>query len=94
MHDSSTDLERREMLRQSVMTAVLAVGAGCAIVTLSSRQAAAQKLAKAEAHYQDRPNDQQHCAACAFYLPPVACQVVRGEVSPNGWCDKFQPRAG
>ena len=86
---------RRDLLRR----AAAATGAGCALVALGSEIAPGQaqvrsKLAKAEAHYQDQPNGQQHCAACAYYIAPVACQVVRGEVSPNGWCERFQPRTG
>lgn len=84
-------MRRRDILRN----AVTLVGAGCALAALRSEQAIAQpKLAKAEARYQEHPNGQQHCAVCAFYVAPVACQVVRGEVSPNGWCDRFQPKTG
>ena len=94
MPDIRTKIPRRDMLRR-----LAAATGGCGIVALRSGIAPAQaqsrpKLAKAEAHYQDQPNGQQHCAACAFYIPPAACQMVRGEVSPNGWCDRFQPRAG
>ena len=82
---------RRDVLR----TAVKIVGAGCALATLRSEQVAAQpKVAKTEVRYRDQPNGQQHCAICAYYLPPVACQLVRGEVSPNGWCGLFQPKTG
>lgn len=81
---------RREILRRTVWLA----GAGCAVAKFGTRDAEAQhKLAKAEAHYQEYPNAQQHCAACAFYVAPVACRLVRGEVSPNGWCGLFRPKA-
>ena len=90
MPEFSSEIPRRRMLRETAKV----VGAGCLLATLESKHGHAQKLAKAEARYQDHPNGPQHCAVCAFYLPPVACQVVRGEVSPNGWCDRFQPKSG
>lgn len=95
MANIPTQIRRRDVL----LRAVAATGAGCSLAALGSGLPGAQaqvrqKLAKAEAHYQDQPNGQQHCAACVYYVAPVACQVVRGEVSPNGWCDRFQPRAG
>jgi hypothetical protein len=93
MPDFSSEVARRDILR----TAASAMGAGCALVASMSLQAAAQqqrsqKAAKAEVHYQDQPNGKQHCEVCAYYLPPVACRVVRGEVSPNGWCSQFQAK--
>jgi uncharacterized membrane protein len=92
------NLRRQVMRRDMLRRAVAATSAG-ALIGLRSSFAPAQaqsrqKLAKADAHYQDQPNGTQHCADCAFYIPPVACQLVRGEVSPNGWCQRFQPRAG
>lgn len=89
------DIPRSIPRRAVLLTAFRVAGAGCALVAATSDRAAAQtrqKIAKADAHYRDSPNGQQHCAICAFYVPPVGCSVVRGEVSPNGWCDRFQPR--
>lgn len=90
MADRRAAITRRKILKRAGT-----VGATCVLATLRGERAIAQsKIAKAEVDYQDRPNGQQHCAVCAFYVPPVACRVVRGEVSPNGWCDRFQQRAG
>ncbi|HKM64517.1 MAG TPA: hypothetical protein VJY39_18690 [Acidisphaera sp.] len=81
--------------RRVLGTALIGAAAGCACAVLRSAPAAAQqKTAKADAGYQDHPNGSAHCELCAYYLPPVACRVVRGEVSPNGWCGLFQARAG
>ena len=77
--------------RRVVATALASAAAGCAFAMLRSTPAMAQdKTAKADAGYQDHPNGPAHCELCAYYLPPVACRVVRGEVSPNGWCGFFQ----
>jgi len=88
-----TDLQsasRRSVLGVAVMSA-----AGCVLAfRLASPAAAQQKTAKADARYQDHPNGGAHCELCAYYQPPVACRVVRGEVSPNGWCGFFQAKTG
>ena len=94
MRDCTRGFARREVLR----TAAAAVGAGFAVAAPLSQEAAAQeqrgsKAAKAVVHYQEQPNGQQRCELCAYYVPPVACRLVRGEVSPNGWCNQFQAKA-
>jgi hypothetical protein len=84
-------MPRRDVLK----TAVKVAGAGCTFAALRYEQAFAQrKMAKNEARYQDQPNGQQSCAMCASFLPPAACKIVQGDISPNGWCNQFQPRTG
>ena len=69
---------------------VTLAASGFGIATLRSRSARAQqKVAKLDARYQEHPNGTQHCALCQYYVTPVACKLVRGEVSPNGWCSFF-----
>jgi len=72
---------------------VAASGIGLAALPLQ-RASAAQKVAKLDARYQDHPNSTQHCALCEYYVAPVACKLVRGEVSPNGWCSFFHTATG
>ena len=79
-------LPRRRLIK------VAALGIGLATPQLQ-RAAAQQKVAKLDARYQDHPNGAQHCALCAYYVAPVACKLVRGEVSPNGWCNFFHAAA-
>jgi hypothetical protein len=50
---------------------------------------AQQKMSPAEAEYQDRPRNSLICAACTLFRPPQSCQVVAGDISPNGWCKFF-----
>ena len=33
-----------------------------------------------------------HCAVCAHFRPPDACEVVAGDISPEAWCDRFEER--
>jgi hypothetical protein len=71
--------------------AIKVVASGIGLATLQSRRATAQqKVAKLDAHYRDHPNGTKHCTLCEYYIAPVACKLVRGEVSPNGWCTFFR----
>jgi hypothetical protein len=51
--------------------------------------AAQQKMSQSEAQYQDRPKSELSCAACSLFRPPRSCEVVQGDISPNGWCKFF-----
>jgi hypothetical protein len=48
---------------------------------------------KAEAHYLDnsrRPN--QTCAGCSMFRKPNGCTLVKGTISPQGWCRWWESR--
>lgn len=72
---------RRRFLR----LATLALG-GAAAACVGGRQAAAQQ-SKQAAGYQNSPNGGQRCADCQYFRAGSrTCQIVAGEISPNGWC--------
>jgi len=50
---------------------------------------AQQKMAQADAEYQDQPKNGLTCAACSLFRKPRSCEVVKGDISPNGWCKFF-----
>jgi len=50
---------------------------------------AQQKMSQTDAAYQDRPKNGLICAACTLFRPPRSCEVVQGDISPNGWCKFF-----
>ncbi|HZS63551.1 MAG TPA: high-potential iron-sulfur protein [Xanthobacteraceae bacterium] len=52
------------------------------------------KISKADAHYQDKPNNGQQCAGCVHFQAPDRCQIVEGTVSPRGWCSNFKSGTG
>lgn len=54
---------------------------------------AQQKMSKEAVQYQDSPNGDEKCADCRFFIEGGSCQLVEGEISPNGWCRLFQPKA-
>jgi hypothetical protein len=69
---------------------------GAAVRTLSlmalpglwmAREAyAQQKVAKEPVQYQDTPKNNQKCLECLHFVSPNACKLVKGEISPQGWC--------
>ena len=74
---------------------MLAGGLGVVTAGLVAETGAAQqptKLAQSVVMYQDHPKGDQKCSICAHFLPPNACQIVAGDISPNGWCGVFIPK--
>jgi hypothetical protein len=44
-------------------------------------------MTKAEVRYQDQPKGEQRCDQCVNFIPTSnSCQLVEGEISPQGWC--------
>jgi hypothetical protein len=49
---------------------------------------------KAQFKYQLKPGPKgQKCGACSLFKAPNACSVVKGKISPNGYCIAFAPKA-
>jgi hypothetical protein len=74
---------------------MLGVGLGALTAAAVARVATAQqpaKLAQSVVMYQDHPKGDQKCSICAHFIPPNACQIVAGDISPNGWCGVFTPK--
>ena len=66
------------------------IGVASSIHLSASAQAEeAEKMSKKEAEYQDDPKDIRMCATCTLFVPPRACKVVEGDISPSGWCKAF-----
>jgi hypothetical protein len=48
---------------------------------------------KAQYKYVDKPGPKgQKCAGCALFKAPNACQIVKGKISPNGYCVAYAPK--
>ncbi len=83
--------------RRRVLGLALALGAASSL--LGTRVARAQKSSKEHALYQDKPNAGLKCSGCKFFIAPQrgskmgTCQFVEGEISPNGWCMFYNPKA-
>jgi hypothetical protein len=48
--------------------------------------AAPAKVTQISVQYQTQPKGEQKCANCRYFIAPTACQLVEGEISPEGWC--------
>ena len=82
--------------RRQFFPSVLGAGAvfAAAFSLAGSEMARAQsKVKKAIAKYQDTPKNGQKCSDCNFFRPPNACQLVEGDISPNGWCSFFAKKS-
>lgn len=83
--------------RRRVLTLGLVLGAASSL--LGTRLARAQKTSKEHALYQDSPNGGFRCSDCRFFIASQGgakkgtCQFVEGEISPDGWCAFYNPRA-
>jgi hypothetical protein len=47
------------------------------------------KMSQASAQYQNSPRGGLSCIGCTFFRQPRSCQVVEGDISPQGWCRLF-----
>jgi hypothetical protein len=50
---------------------------------------AQHKMSHADAEYQDGPKNGLTCAACSLFRRQRSCEVVEGDINPNGWCKFF-----
>ena len=63
-----------------------------------ARTLAAASTPKSAVNYQYTPKGDQHCGACASFIPgsspqgPGTCRIVEGPIPQNGWCVLFAPR--
>jgi len=90
---SSQAVSRRKFLKVTMAGAAVA-GAG-ALASCMTRQPVARGAGttpKSVARYRDRPNKGRRCGGCAHFLEPNACEIVAGDISPNGWCRFHEPR--
>ncbi len=86
-------ISRRTLLKGAVVVT------GVALVSAFTGKARAAKSSKAAMKYQDKPNGDQMCSSCRFFIPgktPTAngtCQVVEGSISPHGWCTAYNKKS-
>ena len=94
MHSHDKKTARRDALKHG---AQWLLGASVMWIATMPDRANAAKAAKGDFFYQDKPKDGKSCATCRLFSPSETnkgtCAVVDGEVSPNGWCMAYSPRA-
>ena len=87
-------LSRRGFLKVSMAGAALTAAGGLSACMPSPTARTPGALPKALALYRDSPNEGRRCAGCVHFIEPNACDIVGGEISPNGWCRYHKPIAG
>jgi len=76
----------RSPTRRGLITAALG-GVSAALPARADEPSA--KLSQIAAAYQTTAKGMFSCAVCTFFIRPRSCQVVRGDISPTGWCKLF-----
>ena len=89
---SGPDLGRRNMLRSAALLAGAGALAGAGLAA-GTATAATKKIAQKTVNYQPTPRFKSHCEICAQWQAPNGCKLVDGEISPNGWCSLYSPKA-
>lgn len=49
-------------------------------------------ITKAEAKYQEAPKGTKRCRACSMFIDPKSCTLVKGEISPHGYCQYWKAK--
>lgn len=85
--------------RRTLLLGLIAFSGVAAGTLFLGRQARAQKASKESMRYQGQPKNGQKCSGCSLFIPGESvssngtCQVVEGDISPEGWCVSFTPKA-
>jgi High potential iron-sulfur protein len=67
--------------RRSVLS-----GAGNAALYGATVTSATAKVSQSAVTYQQAPKGEQRCSNCKQFQPPNACKLIKGSISPQGWC--------
>ncbi|MGE5318744.1 MAG: hypothetical protein ACM3KD_01055 [Hyphomicrobiaceae bacterium] len=59
----------------------------------SAAPAAPAKMSQASVKYQTEPKGDQQCSNCLHFIPPNACKLVEGNISPTAWCILWTKKA-
>jgi hypothetical protein len=81
--------------RRGILRAGLMIIAGGAAVAASAAHAddSDSKVDQSVVQYQTMPKDGAMCSGCVNFVAPAACKVVKGTISPNGWCVAYAPKS-
>jgi High potential iron-sulfur protein len=81
-------LDRRAMLRRAAVFA-----AAAPLLAFATQESVAdEKLSQKDAEYQPTPKNGQSCATCQHFIAPSSCKLVKGKISPQGWCTFWGPK--
>ncbi len=97
MNDDDTTLSRAGMI-QKLAIAPIAIGA---LAALQAEAEAAATQDKKAAAYQTHPMGSKKCSGCSLFVPakknPMksdgTCKLVKGSISPGGYCKFYSAKA-
>jgi hypothetical protein len=84
--------DRRSISRRTVLAGTRLTLGAAIVATTGSPSGAQPSFNQADVMYQTMPKGDQRCGLCASFAPPNACQLVKGTISPNSWCQLFSPK--
>ena len=98
MNDDENKTISRAGMLEKLALAPIAIGAFAA---LSAEAEAAATTDQKAAGYVTHPVGGKKCSGCTLFIPaksnpmksPGACKLVKGKISPNGWCKFYSPKA-
>ncbi len=82
------NLSRSEMI-EKLMVAPIAIGAFAA---LCAEADAAASIDQKTAGYVPHPVGGKQCSGCVQFQAPSSCKLVKGKISPKGYCKFFSAK--
>ncbi|MBV9441003.1 MAG: iron oxidase [Candidatus Eremiobacteraeota bacterium] len=91
--DDDKTISRAGMI-EKLAIAPLAIGA---LAALRAEAEAAASIDQKTAQYVLHPVGGKECDKCSLFIPgkgngPAACKLVKGRISPKGYCKFFSPK--
>ncbi|HYW03011.1 MAG TPA: high-potential iron-sulfur protein [Gammaproteobacteria bacterium] len=93
--NDSTNVDRRAALKRLLGIGIAAAAAPALLLGTNKAQADDKcqgSTPKQALNYQEKPNGKQMCSNCMHFCPGSSakamgtCKVVKGPISPDGWC--------
>ncbi len=78
--------------RRSLLASFVAAAAPLSAGRADDEVPEADKIPQKDALYQTHPKGPQRCQICLQFKPPNACNIVQGQITPQGWCQYFAAR--
>lgn len=83
-----SQVSRRLLLRGTALAALGGIGIGLLPLDADAKPTMTQH----QAHYQNSPKDGKQCSGCRHFVAPHSCDLVKGDINPNGWCMMYSPK--
>lgn len=93
-NDNPSNTSRRNVIKGIAIVAVSSATAGLtsAFDVANASSKCPGTVPKNVLSYRDHPKGSYDCASCANFIAPSCCMVVKGPISPKGWCSAYAPK--